>query len=340
MDKDFLFPSLDRPPKHPHALVWLLMKGDSYVPGIFTSVYSALGADADLVIMTTPDVSEEAKETLRLLPVIIANISYISFPSAKLKTEKQQKLYEKWVSIAYTKWNMLALPYKRAIFIDGDTIITSWEKNIPKINLLFTLRAPAAPFNNPFVKPLGVIVDYLPKNNRDSDGYLKHSVIIPPDAINKILHHGGMLLTASCVLLEPSIEDFKKYIVFMKEKTSRKPYGYNCHSMVDEQSIADFYINCKKTTFSNIHQVYNYIGWKKGFVHKTLPVILHYFSENKPWNMKFNEYPDVITWYKMLSAGISYTGKNLNEMCERLHINKDNIINADKAQDVFKKDFV
>jgi lipopolysaccharide biosynthesis glycosyltransferase len=294
-------PEISTTPVHDNAYVWLLMKGDSYLPGIFTSVYSILrtNPDADLVIMVTPDVSTSAKEILMKVATHLFYIDYISIDSKPLKSQKQRELYAKWVSVAYTKWNMLAVPYKKALFVDGDTIV------LDNIDYLFKMQTPAAPFNNPFVKPLGYIKDYL-IGQRGSDNYLVHGAKITPKVVNDCLNKDGMLFTASAVLLSPNFDDYFSYLKMLK---TMEPFGFTkCHSMVDEQSLAYFYSDVKKVDWYNIHQVFNYINWKEGFLAPNdTPIILHYFSEKKPWVMKYNEWPDVICWYKMAAESLEKT---------------------------------
>ena len=72
---------LTNPPLHDNAYVWLLMKGDSYLPGIFTSVYSIVRTtpDADLVVMVTPDVGSSAIATLSLIATHIVQVKYLQF---------------------------------------------------------------------------------------------------------------------------------------------------------------------------------------------------------------------------------------------------------------------
>lgn len=186
--------NINKPPHHEHAIAWLIMKGDSYTPGVFASVYSCLGVKADLVIMTTPDVSNEAKATFKLLPVIIAEVPYISFPTLRFLSNKVQKRYETWISESYTKWNILALPYKKVFFLDADTIATSkWQTIVPKLDDLFTLPTPAGVFNNPYVKPIGTMKNFMPKEPRGKDGYLLHGEVIPRKNIDNMLDNDTMV---------------------------------------------------------------------------------------------------------------------------------------------------
>lgn len=313
--------------KHDNAYVWLLMKGDSYLPGIYTSIYSVLRTNpkADLVVMVTKDVSSTARNLLSKI-VKLVDIDYIRFNTRQLKTKKQQELYSKWLSVAYTKWNVLKLiQYKKILFLDGDTIV------LHNIDHLFNLQAPAAPFNNPFVKPIGNINSHL-EGKKGNDKYLLHDTLISKREVYNCLTKNGMIFTASTILLEPSDADFNKYIDMVK---SMEPFGFsNCHSMVDEQSLAYYYSFKKNVNWINIHSRYNYINWKKGFLEiNDIPYIMHYFSEKKPWNMKYDEWPDVICWWKMAIESVQKT--NIN--CTDLYLDAEQYELAINANDDFTK---
>jgi lipopolysaccharide biosynthesis glycosyltransferase len=325
-EKDLSIPEISSPPVHDICYVWLLMKGDSYLPGIFVSVYSVLrtNPDADLVVMITDDVSEEAQTILLKVATHLFHVPYLAFKTNALKTSKQDTLYKEWKSVSYTKWTMLALPYKKALFLDGDTVTTS------NLDHLFKMKTPAAPFNNPFVKPLGIIPDYL-TGQRGRDGYLIHGAKITQNNVRNILNKHGMLLTASAVLLEPSFDDYTAYINMVRDNL---PYGRRtCHSMVDEQSIAEFYSITKNVPWYNIHHAYNLVGWKDKFLRKgDMPYVIHYFSE-KPWNVSFDKWDDFISWYKMAAESINYA-KISPEDIRLTQINIDGAVNA---EDVFIK---
>lgn len=295
-------PYLSSPPIRDVAYAWLFMKGDSYLPGVLVSAYSILRTNpiADLVVMVTDDISQHAKNMLLKVVTHLFYVPYISFESKQMKTERQRQLYGTWIASSYTKWNALALPYKKVILIDGDTIHTE------NTDELFELQAPAMPTASPFVQPLGKIQTYF-DGPVGLDGYPAHNTLLSIDLINKILNKGGVLPTSTPVVIEPSIDDYKEYIATIK---AMQPFGFpECHSGFDEQSISHYYANIKKVPYTSIHQRYNYYPWKDGFIFSgDVPRIIHFFSDTKPWTVDFNKYPDVITWYKMAAAAIEYTG--------------------------------
>jgi alpha-N-acetylglucosamine transferase len=310
-----------------NAYVWLIMRGDAYLPGLFTSMHSIRRTNpkADLVVMYTNDVTNSCLEKINLIADRVVLVQYMRYQSRPLRTKKQDSMYKKWVKDAFTKWNALALTtYKKILFIDADTIVT---KNIDH---LFTLQAPAGPFNIPFVKPAGYLRKCTNTKDDGPDGYLDHGKSISPREIYEMLTLDSMVLTASTVLLEPSM---KMFHAINNMIYSQQPYGWaKCHSMVDEQAIAQLYSIIHKKSWTNIHHRYNAIGWKDKFLrYGDPPIVIHYFSEIKPWNMKYNEWEDVITWYKMANNAIQQYGIKPSD----LFLDPDKLSNAESAVDIF-----
>lgn len=320
-------PEISGPPMHDVAYTWLFMKGDAYLPGIFTSVYSVLRTkpEADLVVMVTDDISENARNILLTVATHLFYIPYLEFDSKPLRTARQREIYDKWITSSYSKWNALALPYKKVILIDGDTIHTD------NTDILFSLQAPAMPFNNPFNKPIGRIPSTW-KEPKGKDRYMVHGARIPAQDIANVLNKGGILPTAAPVVLEPSLTDYEEYVTLIK---SMQPFGFpECNNGPDEQSICWYYSVHKKLDWTNIHHRYNYIGWKDGFLLKgDVPYILHFFSDTKPWNTNYNTYEDIICWYKMADEAVEHTSIKP----EDIHLSLQNITAAKKAKDTFIK---
>ena len=77
-----------------NAYVWLLMRGDSYMPGILVSAYSILQTKSshDLVVMITEDVSEEAIKIMNSYGIQVYKVPYIRFKVADILTDKQKKI--------------------------------------------------------------------------------------------------------------------------------------------------------------------------------------------------------------------------------------------------------
>ena len=322
--------SMSSAPSKDNAYVWLLMKGSSYLPGVFTSVYSVKRTNpkTDLVVMETSDVSEESRNLLLKVATHICEVPYIKVTSKPLKTARQREMYSHWIDCAYTKINLLALPYKKVLFMDADTIHTDSTED------LFSLNAPAAPYANPFVRPLGKLYDHY-KGPRGKDGYPLHAANISHILVSNILLKGGVLPISSSMLLEPSIQDYNDYINMLK---GFKIFGFDkCINGYDEQSICYFYSTLKKKSWTAVHQRYNYIAWKDGFLEKRdFPKVLHYMSDTKPWHMKYNEYSDVITWNKMAYEAIENTNVNFSD----LQLKEENVLLASSETDTFIKKFI
>ena len=199
--------TLDQPyisPK-PHAYVWLIMFGDAYLPGIFVSMFSVKKQNpkADLVVMVTDDVSRRAIDVMYKIADAIYKVPYITHETTPM-VGKQVAYYSSWINSSFTKWNALALPYKKVVFIDGDTLC------LDPIDDLFDMQTPAAPWSNPWMEPMGRIP------NRYSgpllDGYPPHKALITPAMFSDVFKRGGMLFTANAVVLTPSQKDYREYL--------------------------------------------------------------------------------------------------------------------------------
>jgi hypothetical protein len=322
--------SLLFPPEKPHAYTWLLMKGDSYLPGVFVSAWSVRRTcpKADLVVLCTPDVSQTARDKLLLVVDNIYSINYLTFPSKELKTARQRELYAEWVSCAYTKWQILSLPYEKVCQLDADTVV------VCNIDELFDMQAPAMPLASPFTTPLGTAPNYF-TGEVGLDGYPVEGACITREMINRMLKSAGTVCISTPAVIEPNAEDYADYIAYINK---RLPYGStNCMSAFDEQSICDFYVNSKKTSITAIHHRYNYYPWKEGFLFPgEIPRIIHFFSDTKPWSVCYDEYPDMISWYKMAYAACKDIGIEPTE----ININCADCTSADCSGDTFIDKFV
>ena len=325
MSSKVALPTLSSSPTRRYAYVWLFMKGDKYLPGVFVSAYSVLrtNPDADLVVMVTEDVSEKARAVLQKVVTHIADVPYISFKSKKLKTGRQKQLYESWIAESYTKWNVLALPYEKVLLLDADTIVTE------NVDELFKLDAPAMPMATPFIKPYGDLPTYY-KGPVGLDGYPEHGTKLTLEYIEETLTKCGVLPPSSQAIIAPSVDDYREYIQTISDM---QPFGYpECNNGFDEQSIAHYYTNVKKVPYTVIHHRYNIFPWKDGFTFNgEIPRIIHFFSDTKPWTVAYDKYPDVITWYKMAGAAVDYA----DIKPEDINIEKRNITSAKKADDIF-----
>ncbi len=72
-----------------YAFVWLLMLGDSYMPGVFASAYSFRKNNTShkLALMYTNDVSANAINILKNVIDDFYLIDYLQYPSTKMITK-------------------------------------------------------------------------------------------------------------------------------------------------------------------------------------------------------------------------------------------------------------
>ncbi len=304
--------------KFDKCYVWLLMRGDDYTPGVYTSVHSInrtrackdsldLESNINTVVMVTNDVSENAIRELKKVCDYIVRVDYIQHPTKSLRTERQRNLYSSWNDVSYTKWQMLKLPFKKAIFLDSDIII------IDNIDHLFNLKAPAGVFSSPVAYPSGKLINYYVNSNIvGDDGYAKHGSIITKSMIknamlNNKIEKRTTSVTATSILLEPNVEDFNKYINMLKTEF-KKEFGFTGNIGADEQSITYYYSlynKGPKLDWINIHHRYNFLSWKtENFLNNEMPYIIHFLSQPKPWKLNVNEYNDLVNWYIMFLDGV------------------------------------
>ncbi len=320
-----LIPSNENIKREKFAYVWLLMKGDSYLPGIFTSVWSVKRTNpkANTVVMVTPDVSKEAREIISLVADYITEVAYIYHKSKPLRTERQQEIYNTWIESSYTKWQCLRLNFDKILFLDADTAI------LDNIDHLFNMQTPAGhvSFYNQksALKKNGLNNWYLEGNTLGKDGYPIHNSNLTQSQIKKSLEQNGTIPSATSILLSPTLEDYNNYRKMLNEN---EVFGTDTViNGVDEQSIAYYYSLWNKgpqTVWKNIHQRYNPAGfWTENFIYENdFPIVLHWYSDEKPWildaknpkNKDGKHLKDIIVWYDIFIDGIIHNNVNINKM--------------------------
>jgi len=331
-----LTPTSNKVVKKPYAYVTLVMRGDDYVPGAFATMYSIRETkpDANLVIMVTNDVSERARTTLSQVCDYVVEVDYLAYKSKQMKTAKQKELYESWIEQSYTKWQALRLPFDKVLIIDSDIAV------VKNMDHLFSLRAPAAPFNSPFAKPYGKLPNIY-DINKGPDGYTIHGAPISPELVMKGLKESKTTtLHGTSVLLAPNLKDYRQFLDMMnKYKDANTAFGFDIHSGFDEQSLALFYASYKKEEFTNIHQRYNFMSWKTwteedGYflVPGDVPYVVHFMSKPKPWNQKLTEdteWKDVGLWWMIFLAAVKehpdaelYFSKYIKDACTSSSVEK------------------
>jgi len=279
--------SLSSAPSNENAYVWFLIKGDRYVPGIITSIYSVkrFKPNADLVVMVTDDVTEDARKKLLKYATHLFYIPYLSYPGKFKLLAGAAKKYESWIDVSFTKWNMLALPYKKAFLLDADVIAKK------SINHIFDMRAPASVFAKPLVPKHKPTLDVY-KNNRKK--YAEEGATVTyADALWILNHKFAFCAAASSILLEPNMVDYYRFTRAMETFD----LIFKNETGADEQSITYFYSLVKKENWLSLGLKWNCVPW---FDHAPKdPYIVHYMSTKKPWEMEKNEYPEITEWYDL-----------------------------------------
>ncbi len=329
-----LIKSNDNVVKKDTAYVWLLMINDNYLPGIFTSVWSLSRTkpDSNTVVMVTDGVSDNSINILKKITDYVVKVEYIEYQTVPFKHKRQKELYSSWINKSFTKWQSLRLPFKKIIFLDGDTIV------LDNIDHLFKLNAPGGVFSTYSLKPIGKIhnayVEYYKRYNKKmigTDGYLKHNTFLSNNLIKELFRVGAVpTVVASSILLKPSIIDFIKFIEMLS--TNSFINKNTIMSGSDEQSIAYYYSvyeNGPKVGWTLIHHIYNSTGfWFKDYYKDDVMRILHFFSDSKPWllpvdgtktyknndnNIVTEKFKDVVLWWALFIDGLS-KNKLINKM--------------------------
>jgi lipopolysaccharide biosynthesis glycosyltransferase len=276
-----------------NAFVFLMFKGDRYLPGVLVTAWSILrtGTDNDIICMVTGDVPETAIDEMEKLGIKIHRIDYLQYKTKPMLTKKQRVRYGAWSDVSYTKWQCLGLTqYQKVLFLDADMVV---NKNIDHV---FDIPAPAAVFSHPWMKK-------------------EENLTISPAWIKKALTRRGFVNTATCVLLEPNEEHLEIYKAMLD---SMQPFGFNSYSCPDEQSIAYLYSMhgvIDKTSWHNLGTGYAFMEWKYKALGNDAPVLEKYITdfmgENKPWEVERGKWEDLEAWFVVAEELVAETGARL-----------------------------
>ena len=214
------------PPRY--AYVWLVMRGNAYIPGVLVSAYSIrlTATPHELVCLVTEDVTHAARQLLRRLFDDVIVVPYMSARVRQLRSAKQQQLYESWQPVSFTKWNCLSLTqYTKVLFLDADVIAMA------SIDHLFQLHAPAGTFSSPRATPFledqtysesksavnieteiqtdGTTTTATTERKRRSGFFnpyneLKHGDLVPWTAIEQGIHANSFVAIGTTLLLHPN----------------------------------------------------------------------------------------------------------------------------------------
>lgn len=185
-----------------YAYVTLVMLGDLYISAAIVLAQSIrnLNSKSDLVVLVTPDVSEEGKNILRIFFDKVKDVDYIVVPN--WRTKKQT--HRKYLELVFTKFHLFNLTeYKKVLLIDADALIFKYPDH------LFTLDTPAGTY----LETKELIIKYDDKGNYilPEDGKIKwyeiycdccpHGHLIPKHMTDSILKNfsnsgigGGLML--------------------------------------------------------------------------------------------------------------------------------------------------
>lgn len=269
------------------AFVWLVMIGNSYVPGALVSAHSfkRVGSVHDLVVMVTDDIKEDERKQLGVVFDAVVGVKYLEFKSASLKTEKQVKTYS-WIDKSYTKWNCLNLTqYNKVCIVDADLVA------LRNIDDVFELNVPAGIFASPYNKI------YSPY------GRPKHGSLVSASKVWKGLTLNSFVPNAYLMVLPTSEEYYKGLIDMILECSNESGYGFStCYYGYDEQSISHFlscYAKGPKLNWSAMDPKYGFnVGKYNMLLRGEAPLTLHYLSHPKPWVSKEN-WPDLDVWWAL-----------------------------------------
>lgn len=256
-----------------NAFVTLVMGKPHYIHGALAMAFSLRKTKTNhkIVCMLTHDLCRY-KHILQIVFDQVIFINYLEYPTNPLKTKKQNEIYNEWKNISFTKWNCLNLPYRKVCLLDADLII---QKNIDH---LFNLHAPAGCFGNNW------------SSNVNYYGGIKHGESVPNSQIQRGFNN-GYLVNGHCIILEPCIKIYEKFLNFMESKQYMKPY--RCLAMTDEFALVKFML-ITGNQWTQIDMQYNCVPWKNNVNNA---YILHFFNKHKPWLSNRNDWPDLKIWW-------------------------------------------
>jgi lipopolysaccharide biosynthesis glycosyltransferase len=278
------------------AFVWTLYKPSKspkldYMPGLIVSMYSArkrheLYNDLRFVVMVTPDVPESDLTTISKFADYIWRVPYITRPVTLGIEIAERTDVNQWINTCFTKFNALALPYKKIILLDCDTII------LRSVVDLFTLDTPAACYAHMDHQPYGPAFNYYTRCGRV---FPNHGEKIPTEAICEMIKN-TYVFNGAVMVLTPSRLEFAEFIAMIDEFK----FGFaECSSKPDEQAITMFY-GKKNILFTNLNAVYNTSVFRHEYLGNESAQIMHFSGANKPWHRKYTG--RIARWHQYAAA--------------------------------------
>ena len=256
-----------------------LINLNNYLPGLLVSIYSTkkqheMYSHIKYVVQVTHDVPEEALQLISKFADHIWLVRYITRPVHLVKDSKfaQRADIDLWINSSYTKFNALALPYKKIVSLDCDTVC------LGKLTPLLLMNTPAACYANINHMPFGNIANHYAAPG-SACIYPVHGEKIPRETIIKSLTQNGMVFSGAVLVLSPNLTEFNELLALLDRVIFAND---TCLSKPDEQCLATFYMR-KKIEITNIEAIYNAVQYSHAYLHRARPVLLHYPGINKPW---------------------------------------------------------
>lgn len=261
----------------PCAYVFVMFKGDSYLPGVLVVAYSIKETKTvhDIVCMVTPDVTESAREKIRATGIIVHPVKYLSAP-IKYRGQRTAVLDRyPGIHLYTTKWQCLNLvQYDKVFLLDADMVVL---RNIDHV------------FN------------YTTPSTRVCVGSRKHSYVcqktgsvIDNKTSNFILYKKGGGVDASCMLLKPDVEEYKIFLNYLNVFNINV---FNTNLGDDELIIFTFYTN-RGIRWHALDSKWSCVDWKDNSCNSANSNIMNYIGAVKPWEKDMSAYADLKLWYE------------------------------------------
>jgi lipopolysaccharide biosynthesis glycosyltransferase len=281
-----------------YAYVTLIMLGDRYIPGAIVLAHTIrrLDSQADLVVLVTPDVSEDGKKIMSQFFDRVILVKPIHVPNWRTKKQKH-RLYLDYV---FTKFHLFNLNYKKVLMIDADALILKYPDH------LFSLDAPAGSL----IEDKDQFISYDESGNYilPPDGKIKwyqmlckccgHGKVIPKQMTDKVARdYRNSGIGASIVLLAPKRGELESIVKDVTMNGKMKYLVENKFIWPEQQYLTLRYSG----TWTGVNP--RFYGLQ-GYPHWSVLYSLQYAGD-KPWFLDSKadisirtQYPDFILWHK------------------------------------------
>ena len=284
-----------------YAYVTLVMLGDAYISAAIVLAYTLkkLHTQADLVVITTNDVSKEGKELLRQFYTKVIEIDFVEV----INWRGIKQPHRKYLNYVFTKFHVFNLiEYKKVLLIDADALVLKHPDH------LFSLNTPAGVYLED--KSLFITYDakgnyILPDENKikwyeEFCECCEHGKLIPKSITDRILKNNkNSGIGGGLMLLEPKEGELESIIEDVKRGQSK--YLINKFFVWPEQQYLSIRYSGK---WHSINPVFFGL---QGYPHWKVLFGLQYAGD-KPFILKSKypisermKYPDFTLWHYFLS---------------------------------------